>query len=1123
MRRDEASARQVQAADPAASTWLSANAGSGKTKVLTDRVARLLLGGTEPQRILCLTYTTAAASEMQNRLFRRLGEWAMLPEADLRRALTALGGNGAVDADTLVRARRLFARAIETPGGLKIQTIHSFCAGLLRRFPLEAGVSPNFSELDDRAAHLLREEIAEEMASGDDRAAFDAGVGIMAGEDLAGFLAGLCQNRDGFPAPAGRDDILADFGLPAAFDTAQLADEVLAPGDLAVLRRLVPLLAAGKSTDVTAAGRIAAALALPPGAEMLAAIEGVFLYGAKAKAGAYAAKVGDFPTKDLREGPAAGLMPQVEALMARVEAGRERRLSLAAAEKTRALHRFAAAFLPRYEARKARSGWLDFDDLITRSARLLSDRAVAAWVLFRLDGGIDHILVDEAQDTSPGQWQVIERLADEFTTGESARGTERTIFVVGDKKQSIYSFQGADLAAFDAMRGHFGLKYAQIGRAVVPLELEHSFRSSDAILRVVDLTFDERVNRGLGGSPKHIAFHGDLPGRVDIWPLVPKAEDPEPENWYDPVDLLPEDHHNVVLARRIAAEIRRLIDAGAAIRTKTGVRAVHEGDFLILVQRRSDLFHEIIRACKAEALQIAGADRLKIGGELAVKDLTALLRFLATPEDDLSLAAALRSPLFGWTEGALYDLARPRPPKGFLWTALRAAAGRHGATLEILNGLRNEADFLRPFELLERILTRHGGRERLVARLGAEAEDGIDALLSQALAFERAEVPSLTGFLSWLDAGEVEIKRRLDTAPRAIRVMTVHGAKGLESPVVILPDTARRREELRDDILQVNGRAVWKTRADETPALIAAERAALLERQREERMRLLYVAMTRAESWLIVCGTGEADAGAESWHALVSAGVEKAGAVELPTEGGTGRRHESGRWPEPMVAPSAAAPAAGALPGWVRERPPGPAAMESPLSPSALGGAKALPGEGALDEAAAMRRGTQLHLLLEHLPLWPAADWPGIAAALLAEGPDGADLAETETVLDEARRVLAAPDMAGLLGPGALAEVELTARVPALGGRLLHGAIDRLLVGDTRILVVDYKSNAVVPERPDEVPDGILRQMGAYAAMLAEIYPGRAIETAILWTRTGRLMPLAPEMVRAALAAATIP
>ncbi|MCB2127130.1 MAG: double-strand break repair helicase AddA, partial [Rhodobacteraceae bacterium] len=1067
-------------------------------------------------------YTKAAASEMQNRLFRRLGAWAMLPENKLREELAALGLDGPVDGDALARARRLFARAIETPGGLKIQTIHSFCAGLLRRFPLEARVSPDFTELDDRAARLLRDEIAEEMASGDDLAAFDAGAGLLSGEDLGTFLSDLCRIRACFHPSLGREEILAGFGLRPDVDEDALVGATLAPGDIDALRQLVPVLMSGKSKDVELASGIETALREPRGAAFLASLERLFLFGAKA-ANPYGAKIGVVPTKDVREGPAAALMPQIETLMTRLADGRERRLALAAAEKTLALHRFAAAFLPRYESRKAQAGLLDFDDLITRSAVLLSDRTVASWVLFRLDGGIDHILVDEAQDTSPGQWQVIERLAEEFTTGEGARRVERTIFVVGDKKQSIYSFQGADLAAFDAMRDHFTAKYAQIGRAVVTLELEHSFRSSDAILRVVDLTFDERVNRGLGGSPKHIAFHVDRPGRVDLWPLVPKAEEPEPENWYDPVDLLPEDHHNVVLARRIAKNIRRMIDEGVAIPTDKGPRPVDEGDFLVLVQRRSDLFHEIIRACKAAGLRIAGADRLKIGGELAVKDLTALLRFLATPEDDLSLAAALRSPLFGWSEGALYDLAQPRPEKSYLWSALRAGAEGHLATLEILRDLLDAADFLRPFELLERILTRHEGRGRLVARLGPEAEEGIDALLNEALGYERASVPSLTGFLGWLDAEEVEIKRRLDTATRAIRVMTVHGAKGLESPVVILPDTARRRNDVRDPILAAKAGALWKTPSEESPALIAAERKAMLERQRDERMRLLYVAMTRAESWLIVCGAGDAGDDRESWHSLVADGIEKAGAIDLIVEGGVGRRHESGTWPSNLPNRAGDSPRREATPLWVHEQPGAPVRAPPPLSPSALGGAKALPGEGARNEDEAMRRGTWLHRLLEHLPLWPEADWPELAGTLLSEGPAAEDSAETETILAEARQVLSAPEMKALLGRGALTEVEVTARVPALGGRVVHGTIDRLIVSDSSVLAVDYKSNVVVPGRPEDVPDGILRQMGAYAAMLGQIYPDRRIETAILWTRTGTLMPLPPEIVRAALLATTIP
>lgn len=1129
MQRDAATERQVQAAHPGNSTWLSANAGSGKTRVLTDRVARLLLGGTEPQKVLCLTYTKAAAAEMQNRLLRRLGEWAMLPDDRLRDQLRELGDDGPIAPDRLAQARRLFAKAIETPGGLKIQTIHSFCAALLRRFPLEAGVPHGFVEMDDRAGALLRAEILEELAAGADRPAMDALARHAAGEGLDGLLAEISRNRDGFPARPDRDAALAAFGLPPGFTAQDLLAEALRPDDIRLIRDLLGLLRDSGGTDAKAADKLAAVQA--PTLAALTILEGVLLYGSGAKTNEpFTAKIGDFPKKALREGKAAAFMPELEDLMERVQDARGRRIALAAAERSLALQTFAAAFLPRYIARKAARGWLDFDDLIDRAGALLSDSSVAQWVLFRLDGGIDHILVDEAQDTSPGQWAVIERLADEFTAGEGARDVTRTIFVVGDRKQSIYSFQGADLRRFEAMRGHFGAKFADAGRPLQEMEMEYSFRSSGAILQLVDLTFDRPGTEGLGGRTHHIAFNADMPGRVDLWPAVPKAEKPEDTPWDQALDQRGENHETVVLARRIAAEIRRLIDAGTQLPGRDGTspsRAIHEGDFLILVQRRNALFTEIIRECKAAGLAIAGADRLRLGGELAVRDIRSVLAFLSLPEDDLALAEALRSPLFGWTERDLFQLAQPR--KGYLWEALRESPA-HADTVAILQDLRDRADFLRPYDLIERLLTRHGGRDRLIARLGPEAEDGIDELLSQALAFERAEVPSLTGFLVWLSAGEVEIKRQLEGAGRAIRVMTVHGAKGLEAPIVILPDTAKRRDTPRDEIFRLNGRtAVWRANAAEAPPELLAERAEAEQHLREERMRLLYVAMTRAEKWLIVTAAGDVGSGEDSWYALVAEGMDKAGAVtgfDAATDqaaGGPVRRLGLGRWPDPQPAlRPAATDATATLPDWCLRRPPEAQHPETALSPSDLGGAKALPGESALlDEEAAKRRGRQLHLLLEHLPQHPQTDWPDLAQALLQSGPDAANPGETEPVLTEARRVLQAPCMREFLVSEALTEVEITATPEALGGRRLHAVIDRLLVTPDRVRVLDYKSNAVVPADVRDVPLGILRQMAAYRAALMQIYPDRAVEVSVLWTADATLMPLPDAQLDAALRTAT--
>ncbi len=1113
MIRDSASAseRQVQAADPVASTWLSANAGSGKTRVLTDRVARLLLGGVEPQRILCLTYTKAAASEMQNRLFRRLGRWAMLDAAQLRGALAELGVEDAVDTDTLARARRLFARAIETPGGLRIQTIHSFCASLLRRFPLEAGVSPQFAEMDDRAAKLLRADIVDEMA---DRLAPDAVAALarlFTGENLDDLTDEVARNRNSLGQPLAWPEALRQFGLAAGVTAETLISDVFLGGEAGLLARVAAIMSTGSVNDVKAADRLGRLPLMYPDFETLAALEALFLTGSGAK-DPFSAKIGAFPTKATRAALGA-LADPLEALMRRVEGARPRRISLLAAQRTHALHEFAARFLPEYAARKAVRGWLDFDDLIGKARALLTDPSVAQWVLFRLDGGIDHILVDEAQDTSPEQWRVIELLTQEFTAGRGARDTARTIFVVGDKKQSIYSFQGADLLAFDSMKAHFRGRLAEVSTHLADLTLEYSFRSSPAILRLVDLTFDERAGRDLGGEVKHIAFKSDLPGRVDLWPAIAPVKDPEPDHWYDPTDLISGEHHAAQLARRIAARISDMLARGVQIPTDDGPRPATAGDVLILVQRRSTLFSEIIRACKAAGLPIAGADRLKLRAELAVKDLTALLAFLATPEDDLSLAAALRSPLFGWTEWQLFSLAQSR--KSYLWVALRDVADDHPQTLEMLHDLRDQTDYLRPYDLVERVLTRHDGRRRLLARLGDEAEDGIDEFLSQALAYERTEVPSLTGFLGWLSADDVEIKRQMGEAAGRIRVMTVHGAKGLEAPIVILPETQNRvLSDKREVVTLADGLAVWRMPSADAPQILTDNNTLWREKAAAESLRLLYVAMTRAQSWLIVAAAGETDSDG-CWYGIVRAGMDAAGAVMQP-DGSLRLGH--GVWPPdttPVVSQPTIKPG---LPDWVQRAAPVIARSLPLLSPSDLGGAKMMPGEADPTlEGAAKQRGTELHLLLEHLPTLPPTDWPNRATALL--GPD-ADPAVVAQRLAEVAVVLTDAELAPLFAAETLAEVAVTG---VLGAQRVYGSIDRLLIEPDRVLAIDYKSNRLFPERVEDVPEGLLRQMGAYQAVLTQIYPGREVHVAVLWTGGPSLMLLPRALIMAALQRGGLP
>ena len=1117
---DDATRAQIDAARPDASTWLTANAGSGKTRVLTDRVARLLLDDVEPQHILCLTYTKAAASEMQNRLFKRLGEWAMLKDEALRSALADLGVQGELSPDQLRNARTLFARAIETPGGLKIQTIHSFCAALLRRFPLEAQVSPQFTEVEDRAADLLRAEIVDEMAEGPDAPLVADIARHYTGEDFASLTRSIVGQRDAFATERTWPEILALFDQPEGLTEEKIAASVFLGSEAAMTADIIPHLLAKGGND----GKAGAALQEIDSYDLsaLPQLENILLTGSGAKS-PFTAKIGSFPTKPTQK-IIAEQMPQLEQLMQRVEDAREARLALKAARKSYVLHRFAVRFLARYADEKQKRGWLDFDDLILKARALLTDKAVAAWVLYRIDGGIDHILVDEAQDTSPRQWDVIERLTDEFYSGAGVRSdVDRTLFVVGDKKQSIYSFQGADPEELDRKGVTFEQKIGEAGQFFQRRSLAYSFRSSSAILQAVDGVFDPDIQSGFANDGGHKAFKDRLPGRVDLWPLIEKAGPDEEGDWTDPVDRRSARHHTVQLAERIARRIKELTTEEHFIPddSKGGLvrRRIQPGDFLILVQRRSALFSEIIRACKAAELPIAGADRLKVGAELAVRDLAAILSFLATPDDDLSLATALKSPLFGWSEQDLFTLAHYRR-EDHLWQALRTQVEAHSATLAVLRDLRAQVDYLRPYDLIERILTRHDGRRKLLARLGPEAEDGINAMLSQALSYERGAVPSLTGFLQWMQTDDLEIKRQIDSASNQIRVMTVHGAKGLEAPIVILPDTGRRDVTIKDEIITVDGVPVWKAAADDMPQSMRARTDEMKEAALQERLRLFYVAMTRAEKWLIVAAAGELSKDESSWYQITDAALARLKAEPLGDDGSL--RYQQGDWDalEVVEAPQEVVTSPQLDPVFARPAP-APSGDAKTLSPSDLGGAKALAGEAGFDVDTALSYGTLVHELLEHLPLMDTD-----ARAIFSERLGRSHPPETiASALDEADTVLTEKTLAPLFAATTLAEVPITG---TLGDQRLHGTIDRLVIAEDRILAVDFKTNRVVPGTPDACPDGLLRQMSAYAHMLRQIYPDRRIETAILWTATPALMVLPDNIVTNALHAspyldATVP
>lgn len=1134
MNRPVPTEAQLQATDPSRSNWVTANAGSGKTHVLTQRVARLLLEDVPPHKILCLTYTKAAANEMQTRLFRLLGGWAMASEADLARELANLSGQASpvLHPDEIKRARRLFARALETPGGLKIQTIHAFCDSLLRRFPLEAGISPRFDVADDRQSQQILADVRAEMGLAAEEGS-DPGLDLVAAllnedgiDQLANAVLGKRRELTGSEL---EDRLLAHFGDAARLAEAEIARRALRLLDWHGYEMLATALMQHGGKSDRPVGEVLTdfwdRLDIVPSEAVQALIGKVLTvkFLPRAPRG--------FPVKAVKS-HYTGAEEDLRQLTRWAEATRAEILASRMAERTRILHRFAGSLLGRHDGGKSALALLDFNDLIVRVRGMLVERSMRSWVLYKLDQGIDHILVDEAQDTSPLQWEVIRAISDEFLSGEGASTVGRSIFVVGDEKQSIYSFQGAEPQAFGDMRSSFAQRLEDLGDRLWRPALTTSFRSAPAILEFVDRVFEGEAAHGLTVDREpvaHEAHRTDARGRVDLWPLIEPSEKAEEPEWWQPVDMVPETDAKEELARVLARQIHGMIGVETLPgRGERPARRVTAGDILVLVTKRDRLARGIIRELKALDVPVAGADRLALTSELAVKDLLALARIAVMPEDDLSTAALLRSPLFGLSEDDLFGLAHGR--KGSLRQALRKSEP-HKEMAAALDRMTDKADFLRPYEFFEHVLIEQDGRRKLIARLGPEAEDAIDEFLNQALAYEAEQVPMLTGFIAWLDAANITVKREMESGSDEVRVMTVHGAKGLEAPIVILPDTMSatgggNRPKLVPAVTQGNrpDLTIWLASKDQDDPVTGAAREAASGREQNERQRLLYVALTRAEDWLILCGASARKNVSDTWYEALSKGMESLAETQnlaSPTGEGEMRRYQTGPDPVGVTENPHDLPDTGTvLPDWL-----GPAATEVRAErqrPSDLTPLQALnEGDGTdnehhggigLGRDLAKRRGIAVHLLLEHVSPSSLNVDPDLQDRLLDSALPGQPAELLEGVRAEVEAVLNMPDAQELFGLDALTEVALAIDKPVASADRMIGRIDRLVLTDTHALVVDIKSDATPPTTPGGIPKKYLAQIGAYLSAVRLAWPERSARAAILWTRTPTLMQINAEL-----------
>jgi len=1103
--------RQRQASDPAASAWVSANAGSGKTHVLTQRVLRLLIAGAAPSGLLCLTFTKTAAANMAARVFETLASWTSLDDAGLSEAIAELGAPKPKP-QGLAFARRLFARAIETPGGLKIQTIHAFCERLLHLFPFEANVPASFSVADDREAAALIAEararaFAEELGA-PDRAAEVERVAREAGaEGFDELLAKALARRADFEAIGDAKAYAA--ALRRALDLAANETSAAIKAQMLALApqwaEWIGILAEGGKTERDLAGRLRRANGASDEDSRLAAyLDAFFTKDGKPRGGEKQRLVTDALAKRLPSLPL-----RLAAEQERLIGLRERLRSAEALERSVALYRVAEATIKRYAALKGARGLLDYDDLIARTRALL-ERADAAWVLYKLDASLEHLLVDEAQDTSPAQWAILAKLSEEFLSGAGARGA-RTLFAVGDEKQSIFSFQGAAPHMFSAMRRRLALRHEEAKLAFASVPLSVSFRSAPDVLKGVDAVFAaEPAWRGLTGDaappPPHQALRGDLPGLIEVWPPFGATKTPEREDWRMPLDETSGAEPAVIAARRIAATIKGWLTPNAVecvFDVSEGrPRRIRPGDVMVLVRSRGAFFEAMIRALKENDIATAGADRLLLRDSLAAMDLAVAGRAALLPDDDLTLATALKSPLIGLDDDDLLAIAPGRP--GSLFDALAAASGPpFVAARARLETWRDRARERTPFAFYAALLGADGGRRALLERLGPEASDAIDEVMALALAHEREQAPSLAAFLAELEADDAPVKRDMEARSDGVRVMTVHAAKGLEAPIVFLADACsvgytRMTERLLDlgDRERDAPLFVWAARKAEDSAPLVAARERARAAAAGEHRRVLYVAMTRAAQRLIVVGHhGVSGPAEDNWHALISAGLGERlqpapapwDAAETIARFGAPPRDDAGAESEPASASIIE-------PDWLRR----PATVEAP--PATLSPSRAAAPQRWADDAGRGRRltGVLAHALLQRLPdVLPERRRAAAQNFLSAQGGALAE-AEQAQLVDAALAVLSLPALAPLFAAGSRAEVAIAGAAPRKGAPALpfYGRIDRLAVAADAVYLADYKTGA---KPPDATPRAYVAQLALYRAALAALYPDRPIRAFLVW------------------------
>ena len=1073
---------QRQAANPLNSVWVSASAGSGKTKVLTDRVLNLLLSDTRPERILCLTFTKAAAAEMANRITKTLKEWTVADDTILKEELRKLIGLPPTP-ETCVKARQLFIDVLETPGGMKIMNLHAFCQSVLKRFPIEANVPPQFDIADEaKATSLMKEALHQVLLQPEFETDIDFLSDYFSEKDMEKLFKHIVANETKYTH------------LFRHFKThTHIVNE---------LKKRYNLTKYHSEKDI-------------------------FIdYFYPLKLNCYTQE--DFQRSQIEFDLKAEqfLLKDLSDIRAKFKDDIEAQEIFALLEKTRLLKTIQITgymlhiteyVIRYYRTAKNKASLLDYDDLIEKTQALLSNGTMSSWVMYKMDQGIDHILVDEAQDTSPQQWEIIRLISEEFFAGLGREtNVVRTIFVVGDKKQSIYSFQGADPNEFERMHTYFSQRIQSAQKTFETIPLNTSFRSVTVVLDLVNKLLDNpQAQTGIlkpSETAIHTAARQGEGGLIEIWPLVSVEKNDSNESWQIPKQQQSETGI-VKLSRQIAGKIAHMIRSKEILESTN--RPIQPKDIMILVSKRTGIVPELVRALKEKNIPVAGIDRLNLSSHIAIQDLIAIAQFALLPDDDLTLATIIKSPLIRMNEHDLMMLCTQRK-NASLWHYLQT---KNEFISNKLKDILNQADKVPVYEFFAYLLGPMGGRKAFVSRFGNEVHEAFDEFLALCLEFEQNNIPSLQNFIQWFQNRDNVIKRDLDQSDlNTVKIMTIHGSKGLQGNIVFMPD-AQRLPSTESTFFWDDDIPLWIARASfrttDTQHLLNQNK----QLSEEEYHRLLYVALTRARDRLYICGwdkpqknkekapkktSTKSETKIKSWYDLIKESLpnyvvsDKDDIIRMtcPQSITTDKKDDIQTDVTTLQE----------IPLYLYRKAPEETPLSKPLMPSRLV-------ENDTPELSVIKTGTKdaqkrgifIHKLLQYLP---DVDSEHRKETALRLKPKDIDI--PETLFD----IFEKETFQTLFGPNSQPETPI---VGIVQNKVFSGQIDRLIVREKDVWIVDYKTNRCVPSTEESVSSSYKMQLFAYKELIKNIFPDKLIRTFLLWTENLSLMEMTNEIEKSVL------